>query len=828
MKKFTFLLSLLGLMVGSIANAQTSLSWKKYVSSGEVVTDLSTLQDGGTYALKNVGRNKFIKIEDNSFDSKHLANINALSADNENAGLAVFTFHKKTGENTYSFESAWSGYYMQSVAVNQTSYLGTQEASFVIQAKNKSNETKANCYSIKNSNGSAWFDMQDGQFVGWDGTGSNCWYQIVPVTVEDAASVTYYNTTHQATLGEEVLATEKAWYKDGATITTPSAFTDAFNNDYKRSYNYTAITPNYTNSTVSASNLTFNYQVTGSAAPVDFSKTYALRTRRDDKSFVKVTSYNNAEVLKANATFANESIETYSDYKNSLWKFVKSGFGVKILNVGTGKYVKNNGGNAATLDATGSEFYFGNATESEAQFTLKTGGSATAYFGKHVCAYSDGYNNDRMGTYEHANAYNDPGSNFTIVDIDANTDILAIAKKALKQTLTVATSSDNSYLTFDTSNFSALLTEAENATTVETLDAVYNKITTTSATPEENAYYRIANVAAASGKAYLTTGNMIVGTNGSLATAYYANNGIDRKITRTEAASAIIPQLWKFEKIGENYRIRNANTNCAIAFFANGDLDMPVSMTYAGVTSIKNVLPHTGSSNNTYWQFANNDQVYGVRGEQYIGTNSDLKNTTNNIWTIQKVTDFTVNVSSVSYASVGYPFATKVATEGAKAFYATSANDGSIALIEITDGIIPANQGALIWKDGGGDVTLTITNTDKTFENNIFTASAAKRSGFTAGKTYVLAKNSEEKAAFLKSELTVVPANKAYIASEKLPADAGSAIALIFNGGNTTGINNIATSENGNTEYYDLNGRRVLYPSNGIFVTNNGKKVFIK
>ena len=833
MKKFTFLLTLLGLMVGSIANAQTSLSWKKYVSSGEVVTDLSTLQDGGTYAFKSVGKNKFIKIKDNSFDSKQLTNIDALSADNENAGLAVFTFHKK-GENTYSFESAWSGYYMQPV-VDGSCYLGTAEASFVIRNTNVNNETKEGKgnFCIKNSNNNVWFDMQNDQFVGWQGKDANCWYQIVPVTVENATSVTYYNTTHQATLGEEVLATEKAWYKDGATITTPSAFTDAFNNAYKRSYNYTAITPNYTNTTVSASNLTFNYTVTGTAAPVDFGKTYTLRTRINDnslkdKSFVKVTSYNNAEVLKANATFTSESVETYSDYKNSLWKFVKSGFGVKILNVGTGKYVKNNGGNAATLDATGSEFYFGNATENNAQFTLKTGGSATAYFGKHFCAWTDGTNNDRMKTWDDAGAYNDKGSNFTIVDIDTSADILAIAKKALKQTLTVTTSSDDSYLTFDASNFSTLLNEAEAATTIDALDAVYNKISTVSATPEENAYYRIANVAAASGKAYLTTGNMIVGIDGSLATAYNANNGIDRKITRTEAASAIVPQLWKFEKIGENYRIRNANTNCAIAFFANGDLDMPVNISYAGTTSIKNVLPHTGSSNNTYWQFANNEQVYGVRGEQYIGTNSDLKNTTNNIWTIQKVTDFTVNVSSVSYASVGYPFATKVTTEGAKAFYATSANDGSIALIEIADGIIPANQGALIWKDGGGDVTLTITNTDKVFEGNIFTASTAKRDGFTQGETYVLAKNSEEKAAFLKSELTVVPANKAYIASGKLPADAGSAIALIFNGGNTTGINNIATSENGNTEYYDLNGRRVLYPSNGIFVTNNGKKVFIK
>lgn len=830
MKKFTFLLTLLGLMVGSIANAQTSLSWKKYVSSSEVVTDLSTLKDGGTYAFKSVGKNKFIKIKDNSFDSKQLTNINALSADNENAGLAVFTFHKKEGENTYSFESAWSGYYMQPV-VDGSCKLGTAEASFVIRNTNKNNETKEGegNFCIKNSNNDLWFDMQDGQFVGWQGKDANCWYQIVPVTVEDAASVTYYNTTHQATLGEEVLKTEKAWYKDGATITTPSAFADAD----KHSYNYT-ISLNNTSTTVSASNLTFNYTVTeNSTAPVNFGKTYTLRTRIDDnnlkdKRYIKAASYNNAEVLKANATFTTESVETYSDLKNSLWKFEKSGLGVKILNVGTGKYVKNNGENAAaTLDATGSEFYFDTATKSGAQFTLKAGSGANVYFGNHFCAWSDGNANDRLRAWNDKGAHGDSGSNFTIADVDASNDIIAIAKNALKKTLTVTTS-DDSYLTFDVSNFSTLLTEAEAATSIEALDAVYNKISSVSATPEENAYYRIANVAAASGKAYLSTGEMRVGKNGALNTDY--ENVGNRKITRTDAASAIVPQLWKFEKIGDdkNYRIRNANTNCAIAFFANGDLDMPINMAYAGTTSIKSVLPHTGSSNNAYWQFANNDHVYGVRGEQYIGTNSDLKNTTNNIWTIQKVTDFTVNVSSVSYASVGYPFATKVTTEGAKAFYATSANDGSIALIEIADGIIPANQGALIWKDGGGDVTLTITNTDKVFEGNIFTASTAKRDGFTQGETYVLAKNSEEKAAFLKSELTVVPANKAYIASGKLPADAGSAIALIFNGGNTTGINNIATSENGNTEYYDLNGRRVLYPSNGIFVTNNGKKVFIK
>ena len=821
-------------MFGSTINAQTSLSWKKFKAIGGVVTDLSTLQDGATYAFKSVGKNKFVKIKDNSFDSKQLTNIQELTADNENVGLAVFTFHKK-GEDTYSFESAWNGYYMQPV-VDGSCFLGTKEASFVIKSTNVDNQTKEGegNFCIKNSSNDLWFDMQDGQFVGWQGRGANCWYQIFPVTVDEEASVNYYKATFTASVGKEVLATSAEWLKEGTIATTPSSFSNSFNDTNKHSFYYTTIAPNFTDATVSANNTNFDFTVSeDGTAPVDFNKSYTLRTRinerdKKDKCFIRANSYKNAEILEAgNVAFNEASVTTYSDFQNRLWKFVKSGFGVKLYNVGTGKYIKYTSG-AATLDKEGTEFYFKKPAEAQtnAQFTLSTGAGANTYFGSHANAGTWGYNNDRLGVWNHGSAATDNGSHFTIADVDANEDILTIAKSALKKTLTIDKNNE-SYLTFDTSNFNELISKVETATDVKALNDIYSSITTT-ATPDVNAYYRIANVAAADGKAYLTTGNMIVGTDGTLKTAYAANNGIDRKITRTEEANAIVSQLWKFEKIGENYRIRNANTNCSIAFFNNNDLDMPIDVNFGGYTSIKSVFPNAGTSNNAYWQFANGEQVYGVRGEQYIGTNSDLKNTKNNIWTIQKVSNITVNVSDASYASVAYPFATQINTEGAKAFYATSANDGMISLNEITDGIIPANQGVLIWKNGGGNVELTITNTENNLKGNILQPSTAKRSGFTAGDTYVLAKNRENAAAFLKSELTVVPANKAYINTDALPADAGAAIGLIFNGGNTTGINSIANSDNKNIEYYDLNGRRVLYPNNGIFVTNTGKKVFIK
>ena len=71
----------------------------------------------------------------------------------------------------------------------------------------------------------------------------------------------------------------------------------------------------------------------------------------------------------------------------------------------------------------------------------------------------------------------------------------------------------------------------------------------------------------------------------------------------------------------------------------------------------------------------------------------------------------------------------------------------------------------------------------------------------------------------------VIAANKAYYVSTLATSEA---LSLSF-GGPAVGIDQIATpgAEKAQT-YYDLQGRRVLYPSNGIYVTGDGQKVFIK
>ena len=101
--------------VGS-ASAQTnpSYSYRKVASVGVAVTNLSDITDGGTYAFLSVGKNKYIKL--NGLASLKLNNDASLTADDETDGLAVFTFHKVAdAENTYTFETAFSGIYMKPV-----------------------------------------------------------------------------------------------------------------------------------------------------------------------------------------------------------------------------------------------------------------------------------------------------------------------------------------------------------------------------------------------------------------------------------------------------------------------------------------------------------------------------------------------------------------------------------------------------------------------------------------------------------------------------------------------------------------------------------------
>lgn len=845
MKKFTFLLSLLLAFVGVTASAQTSRSWKKLSADANLanaVTDLSTLTNGGTYAFYSVGQSKYITI--NNFENLHFGRAASLTASNAESGLAVFKFHiTKNGENTtYTFETAIEGQYMPAAADNNNKGGATATstpASFVIQNHTTdANPTtkKDGQFVIKNESGNLSFDMggdDTNQFCGWQGKGANCWYKIVPVQLSETKAYSVpYVTTDNAGNTVTYLSGRKT-LTEGETFATPIV-------PY-----YYSLSPEQTNYVVSVDNCKFTYKLSKTGeAPVEFSTDnnkvwYTLKTRNSNGNYLVrqadniIRSGGNDGKSKYDAT----CITSLDLLDGGLWAFVEDGVAVKLLNKQNGKYLRVNGeNNQANFNGEASKFYIQKITPEggfTADFSLQY--AATSFLGDHSMYQGT----PLLATYKNDGAYKDNGSAFIAekIDLNSNANFLALAKGIVTDELNAATASEGSSDELVAQTADALSTGKTTVESAKSYDAIVKARAAALSYPanvDANAYYQIIaqNVVnktnaghAGTALAYISSESMVVNKNGVLE----AGERDSRIIRRTNASGALVPQLWQLVANADgSYKIKNANTNCCIGqIVSNGTgVEMPINNNGAGDYVItkgqaanKFILKNGSHMLNAY-QGDDNTIIADYNGNHTGDTGSN--------WVIKKVTTVPVSITDAKYATVAFPFATKVVTAGVKAYYATGAADGMITLVEYPEGIIPANQGALLYNEAGATTAnLTVEATDKTVEGNILMPATAKRSGFTANDTYVLAKNAAGEAAFLKNGLTVVPANKAYVATENIPAGSSSNV-LNFNFGQVTGINGVVAADKAGVQYFDLQGRRVLYPAHGIFVTNTGKKVFVK
>lgn len=636
---------------------------------------------------------------------------------------------------------------------------------------------------------------------------------------------TVFSTTNKGVKGETV------------TITKPNVS------------NYFALKSEPTDNLVlSDTNKEFNVVYTKSTAPFTFSTaesktwyTLSLRNAKDKNSGAgnylirqdnnNIKTGNNAGESK----FEAANVTTFERFNGGVWAFVESGFGVKLMNKFTGTYVKvDGGGNKAYLDATGTVFYVQTTSAEGAGFSLQYDGKT--YLGDHK--------EGNLGTWTPnvnwgEDAQNDGGSGFAIHDANLDTYV-SVGKSAATATLTALTANEevDGKLTINTeTSIAAAKAAVPSATTVDALNAAYAK----SYNVEPTAYYRIKNVSVNDNQnAYVSSENIFVGTDGKLSTSYNANNGLDPVVRRVSADKNYASQLWQFvDNNNGTFKLRNANTGCCLgAYESDGAaLEMPIDNKHAGEYTLKattaNLSNGVTNDSKSMLQLVNEGHTMNAFQGSHNNTITNYDNhdgDNGNYWQFIKVTTVPVSISAANYATVAYPFAVKVPAEsGVKAYAVSAVKNGMLELSEITDGIIAANTGAILYHEGEKQVNLEITNEAATYTGaNKLQGATAKRTGFAANDTYVLALNSENQAAFLKSELTTVPANKAYVLASALPAAEAGAQALNFGFGEVTGINGVNADSNNAVEYYDLNGRRVLYPANGIFVTNTGKKVFIK
>ncbi len=809
MKKFTSFLSLLLLFCGATtqADAQVFKSLTTAVDNSKAVTSLSAITEGD-YVLYNNGRSRYLKY--NAVNG-NMSVSSAIDVSSNEAGLYVFHITPKTtdGTTTYSIRTALDGYYMPETQTSANSTPVATTADEAYQFTIEELDATNHYFGIKTSNG-VYFNGNPNDFVGWTGNGGNSYYLIIPVTTSEATAAV---VTAKVVYQSDSIASAKFI---GALNSTFNSCASSVN--FGPHSNYFTLSAD---GTITADNLTTTFTVTKGTAPVNFGTWYAINTRNQDNRYVKVND--NGDGIIAYYTIANAS--TYTDFNKSLWAFEESGLGVKIKNKATGTYLTSSSTLATSAEA--STFYFNAASSSDYGFTLCDGvANTTNYFGNHT-GWDNWNGNTTLGYWNNGGAAADAGSQYKVRAVDTDADLLALGKTCAKNSPNTA---DETYLTAGT-DFTASASTIEAATTLETLDAAYKAALETVA-PDVNAYYRIINCNGINNK-YVTTANVNVDKDGTLLTAYNADNDMDRKLSRIAEGGALVPQLFQFVSDSNNsgaYFIRSANHNIRLGITAGNAVDIPSQDANAttSVTLSANTTVQTGSDKFVKLQMKFGDShiinAYGGNSNTIL-QNYDVDSDEGGYWKFEKITSIPVTIGETGFTGVCYPFAVQIPEDSnVKAYYGKELTDGAMLLTELTDGIIPANQGVILYNaEGSTSVNLAITTTDNTITNAL-SGATARRINFDASSTYGLGKTSTDEVAFMVNTATAVPANKPYIAKNTQSA---SAISLNF--GTVDGIDATTTVDHSekSVKYFDLNGRPVLYPVHGLYITDKGQKVLV-
>ena len=182
------------------------------------------------------------------------------------------------------------------------------------------------------------------------------------------------------------------------------------------------------------------------------------------------------------------------------------------------------------------------------------------------------------------------------------------------------------------------------------------------------------------------------------------------------------------------------------------------------------------------------------------------------------------NVAGAEYWSSYYNSAAHLKADDNTTVYKATLSGTTVTLTEITDKVITAGQAVLLKKTTNDPVELTPwadASEDDYSDNDLegVDAETAKESG----SDYYVLSYQASKLSFYKYSGATLGANKAFF---KIPANSSREFLDIL--GEVTGIDGRYKMEDGRSDvYYDLNGRRVMNPTKGIYIVN-GSKVVVK
>lgn len=796
MKKFTFLLTLLAMVLCNVQSAfADDAKWtnKGIATFGEAITSLDNLSDG-YYVLRNVGRKTFVKAEGENLmlrpavQSTNFADFKNFFQYNTDVAYVFYLKKSATENGKYSIQGKTGNYFPNSSERDKSLSLNATEYEYTINHINGSSfGLKSDTYYL---DGKAYDgDYMNGSVVNWNaakdlpGATENGAYQFYPVTLETAYNVTYkYNVDTHTVLQ----VTKKAI--SGTPIST-----------------YPCLTVNSCDKETFAEDCTVNVNCS-------MNLPFELSTAENPKYYA-IKMHTGNRMMVANAT--NSEVACY-DVSTSLtelpelnqWAFIGTDAltSFKLYNKATKKYLKSS--SSATIATLVDEAEASTFHVMATKIQNMTNGfcmSNSSYY----LNYQEPANSNKPGVYGWTD--NDQGSTCTVFTPASfplnyannwvNIPEGAIGGKAYLETAGNLTALKAAYHAVSSnpteSNINALTTINK---AIETSEA--------STKTFKEGYYRLVN---------RKDGNFL----------HINNTVMNTQASKDKAVGSVV----YFKSTGED-----------------GKYSLMIEGKYLGVvTRSKDIVLGNETSKGTYTVVfptenfitkiqevsTTNDANYRylhVNGNNAVGWEASDGAPASH-WYLIPATDIEVAMKAVgdkTYATAYLPFPVS-AVSGAEAYVgALNAENTELNMTKVEG--VPAEKGFVLV--GTADkATLTISNSNEalTIANDLVgTNTAITLADDTRANYLVFGKNKDNttEVGFFKPSTAVksIPANKAYLEASKLTA---GAIAMNF-GGNTTGVNTVVLGENGvNAPVFDLSGRRVVAPVKGGVYIQNGKK-FIK
>lgn len=208
-----------------------------------------------------------------------------------------------------------------------------------------------------------------------------------------------------------------------------------------------------------------------------------------------------------------------------------------------------------------------------------------------------------------------------------------------------------------------------------------------------------------------------------------------------------------------------------------------------------------------------------------VGASTGLR-----IWDITVAyipTDINVSIGTAKYATFCDHLARDFSASGITV-YAAAATASSVEFDKVTDGIVPANTGVVLFSETKKDdvaIPVATSAASYDFSSNEMIGVNAKTlvayDGEGSKKNYILADGTSG-VGFYKAKDTGanLAAHKAYLST----ATAASARDFLGFEDETTGIEKVETAKQNAGVYFNLAGQRVVNPTKGLYIVN-GKKV---